>query len=228
MYKLYGLKERKENSDFKYFGITKQHLFQRLGQHLSKMIERGTRRDEWLMTLKDVPEIILIKEFKTRTEAELEERNIITEYEISGKILFNEAKNYNRRFKIELKKVYQYDSSGEFLTEYNSASEAQAISNGFLNYKCINACCNGTKKSHKGFFFSFKKLKNYSTTRTIRKNTKAVYQFDLNGNLINKFESPYLAKDFLAGEIWKCCNNFKNIKTHRGFIWSYNSICDKV
>lgn len=228
MYKLYGLKERKENSDFKYFGITRQHLFQRLGQHLSKMIERGTRRDQWLMSLKDVPEIILIKEFETRKEAELAEGNMIVEYEIAGKTVFNEAKNYNRRHKIDLKKVYQYDSSGKFLTEYKSASEAQIISNGFLKYKCINACCNKTKKSHKSFFFSFEKLENYKTERSIRKDSKKVYQFDLNGKLVNQFESPYLAHGFIPGEIWKCCNNFKNIKTHRGFIWSYNSICDKV
>lgn len=228
MYKLYGLKERKENSDFKYFGITKQHLFQRLGQHLSKMVERATRRDEWLMSLTDVPEIVLIEEFQNRSDAEKKERFIIVDYESKGKIVFNEAKNYNRRFKIERKKVFQYDHSGFFLTEYKTASEAEVLSNGFLKYKCINACCNGTKKSHKGYFFSFSKRDYYKPETKKRSDAKEVFQFDMNWNFIKSFDSAYEAEGFLPGEIWKCCNNFKNISSHRGFRWSYNKEGDKV
>ena len=228
MYKLYGLKERKLDSDFKYFGITKQHLFQRLGQHLWKMIERVTRRDEWLLSLKDVPEIVLIKEYELRSDAEKAESEIIVNYESEGKIVFNEAKNYNRRFKIERKKVYQYDSSGKFLNEYSSASEAQALSNNYLKYKCISACCNNKKRTHKGFFFSFEKLDYYLVDKAVRSDAKKIYQFDLNGIFIKEHESAYLIEGFLAGEIWKCCNNFKNMKSQRGFIWSYNKLGDKV
>ena len=66
-YKLYALTEPDNVEIIKYIGITQQILLKRLGQHLSKMEERTTRRDEWMMELELPPRIIIpssIRNFK--------------------------------------------------------------------------------------------------------------------------------------------------------------------
>ena len=50
------------------------------------------------------------------------------------------------------KKVYQYDLDGNLVGEFLSISEASR--NGF-NLRHISSCCNGKRKTHKGFLWSF-------------------------------------------------------------------------
>lgn len=60
-----------------------------------------------------------------------------------------------------------------------------------------------------------------SETRNFNKNKK-VYQYDLNGNLINIFKSSLEAKRFFKiknNSITRCCRNLQ--KTAGGFIWKY-------
>lgn len=60
-----------------------------------------------------------------------------------------------------------------------------------------------------------------SKTRNFNKNKK-VYQYDLNGNLINIFKSSLEAKRFFKiknNSITRCCRNLQ--KTAGGFIWKY-------
>lgn len=225
-YKLYALTEPDDINDIKYIGVTKHHLLVRLGQHLGKMMERKTRRDEWLLTLKKAPLIILLDSFETRKEALINESLKINSLESNGVIILNEAKNFNRRFKDEIN-VYQYDLKGNFVKEYKSARHAANV-NMFFNYKCINACCNGKKRTHYGFMFSFeKKDKILSFKRKKSVQGKIVYQYDLNNNLLAEFENGPAAQKalgILSGDIWKVCNNYKNQKTAGGFKWSYDKV----
>ena len=226
IYKLYALTEPDNINAIKYIGVTKKTLLTRLGQHLCKMEERTTRRDEWLLTLKKAPLIILLKEFDTEKEALKAEKEMITKLELSGVILFNESKNYNRRILFS-KKVYQYDLKGNFVEEYNSAKEASVL-NIFFKYKCINACCNGTKKTHYGFMFSFnkqKKIEPFKKTPSVI--GKKVYQYSLKNEFIDEFKNAYDAANktnVLQGDIWKCCNKYKNSRTAGGFIWKYDKV----
>ena len=50
------------------------------------------------------------------------------------------------------KPIVQCDMDGNFVAEYNSARDAIGF-----DYKKISACCNGTRKSHKGYKWIFKK-----------------------------------------------------------------------
>lgn len=51
------------------------------------------------------------------------------------------------------KPVLQYTLDGEFVREWSSATEAEKY--GFISYH-IYACCNGKRKSHKGFIWRYK------------------------------------------------------------------------
>lgn len=50
------------------------------------------------------------------------------------------------------KPIVQCDLNGNFVAEYNSAREAVGF-----DFKKISACCHGTRKSHKGYKWFFKK-----------------------------------------------------------------------
>lgn len=54
------------------------------------------------------------------------------------------------------KKVYQYTLDGELVATYESASEA-ARQNGYNEGK-ISMCCNGKRKTHKGYKWSYEPL----------------------------------------------------------------------
>ena len=65
---------------------------------------------------------------------------------------------------------------------------------------------------------------NYGTTikRIIEKRRKTVYQYDVNGNLINQFKSNREASRMLninSGAISQVCNGKR--KTYKGFIYKY-------
>ena len=67
---------------------------------------------------------------------------------------------------------------------------------------------------------------NYSVQESIRRRTennkKKVCQFDINGNLINTFNSESEARSHIGasrGSIGNCCNNFDKYKTAKGYIW---------
>lgn len=70
---------------------------------------------------------------------------------------------------------------------------------------------------------------NYGTRNQRMGNSKSikVYQFDLQGNLLNSFRNAYDAANIVGGtqqNINKCCN--KVVRTCNGFIWSYDNSID--
>ena len=225
-YKLYALTEPDNIEIIRYIGVTQQILLKRLGQHLSKMEERKTRRDEWMLKLEFPPRIIILNSFDSLKEALNAEKEMITKTELKGIILFNEQSNYNRRWK-EMKPVHQYDYEGNYIRSYSSAKEA-CVLNLFLKYKCVNACCNGTKASHYKFRFSYIKKKKINTDRKVQSHLKPIHQYDLKGNFIETFLSAkyVLLKypNFKQGQIWGACTKQKNAKTAYGFKWSYDKV----
>lgn len=59
---------------------------------------------------------------------------------------------YHKSFVAGTKPIVQCDMDGNFVAEYSSAREAIGF-----DYKKISACCNGIRKSHKGYKWFFKK-----------------------------------------------------------------------
>jgi hypothetical protein len=102
------------------------------------------------------------------------------------------------------KKVCKFSLCGEFLDEYDSITQASEINNLFIEN--ISRCCLGKANTHGGFFWSFKKENNYFIKD--RRN-KEIHQFDLDGNLINKYASiteAALNTGIIHSHISLCCN----------------------
>jgi len=104
----------------------------------------------------------------------------------------------NGLIKQETKKVWQYDLDGNFIKEFNSAREA-IDKLGISNPDNIRNAI--IKKGSSGGFLwrkpSEDKSKIFVKRRKIRE-TKKVWQYDLNGNFIKEFNSEKEAKDELG------------------------------
>lgn len=135
--------------------------------------------------------------------------------------------------------VDQYDLNGVLINSYKSITDAaQIISNNDIpiSVPLIRYVCNGKYKTAKNYIFRFKgeSFDKYETT-VIRNNKKAIDQYDLNGNLLNTFESKAEAVKYLILEghhlsegthISSCCLG-KRVMAH-GYIWRYhNDLFDK-
>ena len=65
----------------------------------------------------------------------------------------NYATRNERMAKTKSKKVLQLSLDGELIREWESTKECER--NGF-NHSAVSACCNGERKTHKGFRFQYK------------------------------------------------------------------------
>lgn len=119
------------------------------------------------------------------------------------------------------KKVYQYDSNGILLKEYQSISAAARELG--VNPSTINKCCNKVKQSCKGYFWSF------SPTDTFKKSVLSTWQKymivqkDKDGKIIKIFPSFAAAGRAMNKKqtkyIKECCDGIR--KEMYGYIWEY-------
>ena len=141
------------------------------------------------------------------------------------------AYKYNHKKKANSKKIYQFDINGNYINSYNSMTEA-------LRKMDINVQMTHLSrytKLHKqvyGYLWGFEsdiiiindipKL-NYiynGNKRKLSPMAKCVYQFNINGNFIKKYESFGEASRTIGvhkSNILKASKN--KIKTSKGFIW---------
>lgn len=118
-------------------------------------------------------------------------------------------------------RVYQYNSNGELIKEYPSITYAARIFN--VDPSIINKCCNKEKQSCRGFFWSYvndeifipKVLKTWQQYKVIQKN--------LDGMIINIFESMSAAGKSVNKKqtkyIKECCDG-KRTQMYN-YIWEY-------
>ena len=131
---------------------------------------------------------------------------------------------------LRIRKIYKYDFSGKFLESYNSIVEAEKFTN-IPAYR-ITSCANGQTKSAGGFLWSYLKeetltpYKIYSgknISKDFSHKGKPVYQYDLDGRFIKKFNTIKEAADEIGktkcSGISACCKNKQ--KSAYGYIWSY-------
>lgn len=140
-------------------------------------------------------------------------------------------------------RVLQYTTKGEFVKEWESIN---AVSEELeVDFSNINRNINGETKTSIGYLWFYKlnfsneilkeKLEKYNTKYVMSEETKNkmsevngfnVYQYDLDMNLINEFNSFKKAGDFLgvaASGISRCVNG--EYKQYKGFIWRTSKIC---
>ena len=121
--------------------------------------------------------------------------------------------------KYHIATIYQYNLEGEYLKEYNSISEAENNTN--ISHSNIVACLKGRRNTAGGYRWSYEKVDNLGLLIKKEGFHKELYQYSLEGRLINKYSSvaeasrqtgygkEYLAKK--AKEKGKAYN----------YIWSY-------
>ena len=126
--------------------------------------------------------------------------------------------------------VYMYDFNGKYLKSYDSIVQAEKDT-GIPTYR-ITSCINGQTKSAGGFLWDYHKQENLSPykeynrkdiVKDIKHRGKPVYQYDLDGNFIKKFNTIKDANVEIGitcyGGITACCKNKQ--KSAYGYIWSY-------
>lgn len=120
--------------------------------------------------------------------------------------------------------VSQYTSNGDFVSEYIDAVEAgKAVD---IAPTHITACCRDRRKKAKGFIWRYSNeplTKEHIARCNSKENnciTKPVCQYDLNGILLNTYNSRIEAMKETGvndGSIYFCCNRIT--KTAGGWIW---------
>lgn len=122
--------------------------------------------------------------------------------------------------------IVQYDLSGQVVKSWNYVSEAaEALG---INPDQIYKCCRGKAKSAGGFLWAFRKEEKASLKKYNRSEMryKTVFQFDLNGILLRKWNSVQEIEKELKirhSSISSCCNG--KIKSAGGYIWSFQNKC---
>jgi predicted DNA-binding protein YlxM (UPF0122 family) len=118
------------------------------------------------------------------------------------------------------KKVSQYDLSGNLLNSFNSMFEASKYTS--INQGNIGECCRRNYKSAGGFIWRF--FEDNPPKKYTNKTTRPVQQFDLEGNLIGKFDSIVEAAKKTGSRnncIQMCCVG--KYKSSNGYIWKYEN-----
>lgn len=113
------------------------------------------------------------------------------------------------------KKVYQYDLDGKLIAEFSNISEAARM-NG-VSISLISLCCHNKIKTGKNYQWSFVKANKQKITKG-----KKVYQYDLEGKFIKKWNNVKEVADFMkvrTNSITTCCTG-KN-HTCRNYQWRY-------
>lgn len=123
--------------------------------------------------------------------------------------------------------VCQYDLDGNFISVYPNALEACRTLGLKCNSKSIYKCCRGEFKTAYGFQWRFLDkdkgiINKIPPCVDYKPVNQEVYQYDLNGNFINKYTSIAQAAKAINGftsNIVLCCQGKQ--KTHKGFQWFY-------
>ena len=129
-----------------------------------------------------------------------------------------------------LKKAVQcFDELGRFVKEYNSISEA-ALDTNTSSEKIIAVCQHYPQRFYAGNFqWKYSDDKTTAIQPREKQKSKEIYQFNLNGEFIQKFSSLTTAANSLKvdkSKICACCHGRQ--KTAYGYQWSYSPAIEKV
>lgn len=209
IYNFYVLTTSADISNVRYVGVTTKTVQQRLYGHKYCSMHEEKRYlpvHKWMYTHYQKGEDILITQIDFCTSENWEEREKywISHYKDLGYNLLNiseggygvitkemrEISSIERSRKKHEKAVIALNKDGSIYKEFESSTKAAEELN--LNSKTsINNALKGRSKSAGGYLWVFKENydSNISYTYESNKNGTTVYQFDINGLLIQKFPS---------------------------------------
>ena len=131
---------------------------------------------------------------------------------------FNTYATYRTKPKL----VEQYDLNKNIVSVYTSTRDAARKTN--INCTCISLACRHKLKTAGGFYWRYVgDLINFDNNN---KHCKEIYQYDKNGELINKFDSIKQASEatnISASTITIQAKGKYNLVTHP-YVWSYTPI----
>ena len=127
------------------------------------------------------------------------------------------SSNYDKANTIYIKnrKVYKYDSNGNFLQEYESQELAEKLNKGSNITKFIK----NKRVDKNGFMWALIKVPNYNEPDNRSNSKKQVGKYDLSGNLITIYESATTAAKENGTSVWKVLSGTN--KTHKKHIYKY-------
>lgn len=119
-------------------------------------------------------------------------------------------------------KVYQYDLQGNFIQEYPSAHEAMRQTG--TPQQNISKCINGERHTANNFQWLTEKHDKIPPANIGPGHYKTVYQYDLNYNLINTFNSGVEAEEKTGHSASRIRKLAKAQGKGYNSIWSYEPI----
>jgi hypothetical protein len=127
------------------------------------------------------------------------------------------------------KKVNQYSLDGTYLNTYKGAKEAMKITG--VDKSAISMVCSKKRISAGEFLWCFEgdhpniELANKNINKILNRKEKKISKYDLNGSIVNKYNSLTEASKSIdgsinhIGNISSCCNGKQ--RTSYGYIWRY-------
>jgi group I intron endonuclease len=133
--------------------------------------------------------------------------------------------------------IKAYTITGNYIGEYNSASEIKKIffpEKNINTGEILNVCRRKKQSTVKGYIFQFSndnKIEDVlnSLKNNVRIKQKTITQYDLNDNFIKEFQNSYQIEKYYkehnvrmnSTDIRACCNGKQ--KTAFGYKWKYNN-----
>lgn len=115
------------------------------------------------------------------------------------------------------KEVWQFDLEGDFINKYPSCADAELVTG--VNRKDISKCALGRLKYAGKYVWSYDGTFYYDAHKTYKPRNGTVYQYDLDGNFIKKYET----NDELRAEGFVPQNVMRNIKgvrkSYKGYVF---------
>lgn len=125
----------------------------------------------------------------------------------------------NEKF-VKNKKVYQYDLNGNYIGSHKNSIEACNSVNGICPSNIRNCCLNKVKHAYSYIWSYENKNKIDSVYKNISRKNTPVYQYDLEGTFLKKFNNLKDAMDMYNNHnLSECCKGRRN--SAAGFIWAY-------
>lgn len=118
------------------------------------------------------------------------------------------------------KMIVQYDLSGNIISTFKSAVEAEQITN--INKKLISAVCHGNKRTANGYIWRFYG-DDFNKFSVKKKSEVAIDKFDIYGNYIQTYNSIKDAAKSIGNTPTSIQSVLRN-RTHTsgGYIWKYH------
>lgn len=243
IYHFYTLSSSENLSEIKYIGVTTTTLKRRLIQHrycAKHQDKRGLPVHKWMYSVYQKGFDVIITKIDECNESQWEakEQHLIKRYKDCGYQLMNLDKGgrgiitSEKRSKSSLERcgikhrrpIIALKLNGDFFKEFSSISEAAKYFRG-NNLSNISNVLRHVTKSAYGYIWIYKdkydEQNNYEYNKD--RNGKDVFQFDLKGNFIKKYDTQVdILKKFKTVSYNGLKSAIKNKKEYYNYFWSYN------